>query len=134
MHPTLYSLKSFNMKFLKTHKTIMCKAHKGELSMKGKILLLGFMFAITLFMITSPVVVYAQEGETAVTGDKFMAMAISTGISTIAASYAVAKTGVAALATITEKPELFGRTILYVGLAEGIAIYGVLVAFLIWIS
>jgi len=112
----------------------MCKAHKGELSMKGKILLLGFMFAITLFMITSPVVVYAQEGETAVTGDKFMAMAISTGISTIAASYAVAKTGVAALATITEKPELFGRTILYVGLAEGIAIYGVLVAFLIWIS
>ena len=64
---------------------------------------------------------------------RFISMAMSVGISCIASSYAVAKTGVAASATITERPELFGRTIVYVGMAEGIAIYGLLIAFLIWI-
>ena len=64
----------------------------------------------------------------------FVSMALAVIGSSIGAAIAVAKTGVAALATITEKPELFGRTILYVGLAEGIAIYGVLIALLIWIT
>ena len=106
--------------------------------MKIHVLVLGFLFAIALFSITAPVITHAvapQQAETEQpTEGKFMAMAIATGLSSIAAAYAVAKTGVAALATITEKPELFGRTILYVGLAEGIAIYGVLVALLIWIT
>jgi len=53
--------------------------------------------------------------------------------SCVGSAIAVAKTGVAALATITERPELFGRSIIYVGLAEGIAIYGLLVSLLLWI-
>ena len=65
---------------------------------------------------------------------KFLAMALSVGICSAAAGYAVAKIGVAAIASATEKPELFGRTIIFAGLAEGIAIYGLLVAFLIWIT
>ncbi|MEM2865283.1 MAG: ATP synthase subunit C [Candidatus Bathyarchaeia archaeon] len=64
---------------------------------------------------------------------KFLSMAIAVSIPSIGAGYAVAKTGTAAAATITERPELFGRTIVYVGMAEGIAIYGLLIAFLIWI-
>lgn len=67
-------------------------------------------------------------------GMGFMSMAISTGISCAAAAYAVAETGKGAIASITEKPELFGRTIIYVGLSEGIAIYGLLTTFLIWIT
>ena len=65
---------------------------------------------------------------------KFLAMALSVSICSIAAGYAVAKIGVAAIASAAEKPELFGRTIIFAGLAEGIAIYGLLIAFLIWIS
>ncbi|MGC8960882.1 MAG: ATP synthase subunit C [Candidatus Bathyarchaeia archaeon] len=64
---------------------------------------------------------------------KFLSMAIAVSFPSIGAGYAVAKTGTAAAATITERPELFGRTIVYVGMAEGIAIYGLLIAFLIWI-
>ena len=41
---------------------------------------------------------------------------------------AVAYTGSAALAAISERPELFGRAMVIVGLAEGIAIYGLIVA------
>ena len=65
---------------------------------------------------------------------KFYAMAIAVSVAAIASAYAVAKTGTAALASITEKPELFGRAIAFVGLAEGIAIYGLLVALLLWIT
>ena len=65
---------------------------------------------------------------------KFIAMTFSVAICALAAAYAVAKISVAAIASATEKPEILGRTIIFVGLAEGIAIYGLLVAFLIWIS
>jgi V/A-type H+/Na+-transporting ATPase subunit K len=51
--------------------------------------------------------------------------------STLGAAFAVAYTGAAALAAISEKPEVFGRTMVIVGLAEGIAIYGVVIAILL---
>src|ERR1019366_9378710 len=48
--------------------------------------------------------------------------------SSVGAGIAVAYTGSAALAAISEKPELFGRAMVFVGLSEGIAIYGLVVA------
>ena len=48
--------------------------------------------------------------------------------SAIGSAIAVAYTGAAALAAISEKPELFGRAMVIVGLAEGIAIYGLVIA------
>jgi V/A-type H+-transporting ATPase subunit K len=46
--------------------------------------------------------------------------------SSIGAAIAVAYTGSAALAAISERPEMFGRAMVVVGLAEGIAIYGLI--------
>lgn len=57
--------------------------------------------------------------------------ALATGLSVLGAGYAVAVVGAAALGAITEKPELFGRTLIFVGLAEGLAIYGLIVSILI---
>ena len=54
--------------------------------------------------------------------------AISVAGSSVGAGIAVAYTGAAALAAITERPELMGRAMVIVGLAEGIAIYGLIVA------
>ncbi len=51
--------------------------------------------------------------------------------SAIGAGIAVAYTGSAALATVSEQPDLFGRAMVVVGLAEGVAIYGLIVAVLI---
>jgi V/A-type H+/Na+-transporting ATPase subunit K len=39
--------------------------------------------------------------------------------------------GAAALAVIGEKPEVFGRTLIYLGLAEGVAIYGLVMSILL---
>jgi V/A-type H+-transporting ATPase subunit K len=57
--------------------------------------------------------------------------AIAVAGSAIGASIAVAYTGAAALAVISEKPEMFGRAMVIVGLAEGIAIYGLVVAIIL---
>ena len=72
--------------------------------------------------------------EATVASYKFLSMAIAVSLPAIGAGYAVAKTGSSAIASITEKPELFGKSIIFVGLAEGIAIYGLLIAFLVWIT
>jgi V/A-type H+-transporting ATPase subunit K len=64
-------------------------------------------------------------------GTAFLAAAIAVAASSLGAAVAVAYTGAAALAAVSEKPELFGRSIVIVGLAEGIAIYGLIIAVLI---
>jgi V/A-type H+-transporting ATPase subunit K len=56
---------------------------------------------------------------------------IPTAFSTLAAAYAVASIGAASLAVLAERPEVFGRTLIYLGLAEGIAIYGLVVSILL---
>jgi len=61
----------------------------------------------------------------------FLAIAISMGLGSLAAGYAVGKVGSAAIGAITEKPETFGKAVIFVGLAEGIAIYGLIVAIMI---
>lgn len=61
----------------------------------------------------------------------FVAAALAAGLSTLAAGYAVAVVGAAAVGALAEKPELLGRVLILVGLAEGIAIYGLIVAILI---
>ncbi len=51
--------------------------------------------------------------------------------SSIGAGIGVSYTGSAALAAISEKPDMFGRAMVFVGLAEGIAIYGLVIAIML---
>jgi V/A-type H+-transporting ATPase subunit K len=60
-----------------------------------------------------------------------VAAALATAVSAIGAAIAVARVGTAAVGAMAEKPELFGRLLIFVGLAEGIAIYGLIVSILI---
>jgi V/A-type H+-transporting ATPase subunit K len=61
----------------------------------------------------------------------FVAAALSTGLSSLGAGIAVASVGSAAIGAMAEKPELLGRALIMVGLAEGIAIYGIIISILI---
>jgi len=89
------------------------------------------LFTIILLTIGICGVTAAEQEEGRSTGLQFIAAGISVSLSCISAGYAVAKTGTAAIGAITERPELFGKCIAIVGLAEGIAIYGLLIAILI---
>lgn len=70
------------------------------------------------------------------TGDgfKFIAAALSTGLATIGAGVAVASVGSSAIGAISEDASLLGKTLIYVGMAEGIAIYGMIISILILFS
>ncbi|HOU36540.1 MAG TPA: ATP synthase subunit C [Candidatus Omnitrophota bacterium] len=78
---------------------------------------------------------FAQEAkasvDASVTRWAFLAAAISTGLSALAAGIAVAYVGAAAVGAVSEKPEMAGRALIFVGLAEGIAIYGLIIAIMI---
>ena len=91
---------------------------------------------LLITLVSSVVKVYGQDepvpGEEAkVIGWGFAAAAFSTAIGCIGAGIAVAYVGSAALGAIGEKPELAARALIYVGLAEGIAIYGLIIAIMI---
>lgn len=64
-------------------------------------------------------------------GSAFIGAAIAVAASSLGAGIAIAYAGSAALATVSEQPDLFGRAMVVVGLAEGVAIYGLIVAVLI---
>ncbi len=61
----------------------------------------------------------------------YLGAALATGLAALGSGYAVALVGSAAVGTLAEKPELLGRVLIFVGLAEGIAIYGVIISIMI---
>jgi len=63
-------------------------------------------------------------------GLALLGIGLPTGLAAIAAAIALGPIGSASLAVIAEKPEMFGRTLVYMGLAEGIAIYGLVMSIL----
>ncbi|PFG38895.1 V/A-type H+-transporting ATPase subunit K [Georgenia soli] len=74
------------------------------------------------------------QGTSQAGGDSWAALigaAIAVAGSSLGAAVAVAYTGSAALAAMSERPEIFGRAMVIVGLAEGIAIYGLIVAIIL---
>ncbi len=64
-------------------------------------------------------------------GLKFIGAALSTGLACIGCGIGVAAASSAAIGAISEDPKLLGRTIIFVGLAEGIAIYGLIISIMI---
>lgn len=74
----------------------------------------------------------AAAGEISIgLGLAIIGIGIPTALSTVGAAIAVGPIGAASLAVLAEKPEMFGRTLIYLGLAEGIAIYGLVISILL---
>ncbi len=73
----------------------------------------------------------ATDAPAATSSGALIGAAIAVAGGSIGAAIAVAYTGSAAIAAMSERPELFGRAMVIVGLAEGIAIYGLVIAILL---
>lgn len=83
-------------------------------------------------LVFSAGLVWAQgQPDPSVVRFAFLSAAIVMGMSAIGAGIAVAYIGAAAVGAMTEKPEVGPRALMYVGLAEGLAILGFAIAFLI---
>jgi V/A-type H+/Na+-transporting ATPase subunit K len=107
----------------------------------GAVLMVGAIVLVVAALAAGPA---AAAGTAAAAGAKIAAVsatssntgallgaAIAVAGSTIGAGIAVAYAGAAALAVMSERPELFGRAMVIVGLAEGIAIYGLIIGIIL---
>ena len=64
-------------------------------------------------------------------GMKYIGAALAVGLSGIGGGIAVASSASAALGAISENDKAFGKALIFVGLAEGVALYGLIVALLL---
>ena len=112
------------MKRVKT-KTMFWLGHVGFVSLAGLLMLW-----LSPAMAADGVAAASSLPEGAIQWG-FLAAAISTGLAALGAGIAVSNVGSAAIGAIAEKPEMLGRTLIVIGLAEGIAIYGLIVSILI---
>jgi V/A-type H+-transporting ATPase subunit K len=78
-------------------------------------------------------VAFAQTatGAASASTAKYLAAAAAVGLACIGGGLAVGQIGAAAMAAMSENPELSGKALPYVGLAEGICLWGFIVALMI---
>jgi V/A-type H+-transporting ATPase subunit K len=123
----------------------LIKVFKGEVSAKSaKSRLLthiaGFftviVFVLVMQMVISPRVFAAEEGAVTIVGTMaqglgFLSAALATGMSALGAGIAVAAAAPAAIGAFSENEKNFGKSLIFVALGEGVAIYGLLISILI---
>lgn len=73
----------------------------------------------------------AVDGAGLATGLGYLGAALVTGMSGIGSGVAVASSASAALGAISEDGSLFGKSMIFVAMAEGIALYGLIISFMI---
>jgi V/A-type H+-transporting ATPase subunit K len=89
-----------------------------------------FMVMVVIILVPDEAAAVGENGVSS-PGLGFIAAAISTGLATLGAGYAVGAVGSSALGAVSEDPKILGKTLIFVGLAEGIAIYGLIISILI---
>ena len=120
----------------------LIKVFKGNVSVKSAKIRLathvaGFVGAVglALYLAAATNGVHAQEAAvitgTIAQGLGFLAAALATGLSALGAGIAVAAAAPAAIGAFSENEKNFGKSLIFVALGEGVAIYGLLISILI---
>jgi V/A-type H+-transporting ATPase subunit K len=122
-----YILNRFGKDSLKTTKDLVL-AFKAY-----NVMILLMVVGLGLLWLASPETALAAGLPLRAPTDPYASLAagISAGLGSVGAGLAVGGTGAAAIGAVAEKPGFLGISLIYVGLAEGIAIYGLLIAFLV---
>lgn len=104
-------------------------------SFSGIFFVILFLFVTSLFY-TSPV--FAADGAKAIFsmpekayGLAFLGAGLSVGLACVGTGIATGMSAAAAIGAVSEDPKLLGTSLLFVGLSEGIAIYGLIIAIMI---
>jgi len=88
-------------------------------------LVLSSLFGIGTTAIAADTVAAADNN----LGIGLLAAALSVGLAGIGGGIAVSASAAAAIGAISENDKVFGKALIFVALAEGIALYGLLIAF-----
>ena len=73
----------------------------------------------------------ATAAASSAAGFAYVAAALSTGLSCIGGGIAVSSAASAALGAISEDSSILGKSLIFIGLAEGVCLYGLIVSFMI---
>jgi len=91
--------------------------------------------SLVLLLVAAAPVLFAQSTAAGAAAPglviKYIAAALAVGIATLGGGIAVGQIGAAAMAAMSENPDLSGRALPFVGLAEGICLWGFIVALMI---
>lgn len=97
-------------------------------------LFFGILLTASAFMFTGDAMA-AQEGASAAAsssaGMGYLAAALATGLSCLGGGIAVSAAASAALGAISEDSSILGKSLIFVGLAEGVCLYGLIISFMI---
>lgn len=91
----------------------------------------------TLVLAAAPTTTVADETTTSGPFDRIgiaIAAALAVGLAAASAGYAISSVGSAAISALAEKPDTFFKSFLVVVLAEALAIYGLIMAILLWLK
>lgn len=91
----------------------------------------GIFLLGTIVLFTSTANAAVADNATIASGLGLIAAGLAIGLSCIGSGYAVASSASAALGALSEDSSVFGKALIFVALAEGIALWGFIVAFLI---
>lgn len=107
----------------------------GKSKHRGRRAIIANLAVFTIVFLLSTVYVYAQPvsentSELALAA-AFIAAALVTGLGAIGTGIAVSSAAAAAIGAVSENENNFGKSMIFVAMAEGIAIYGLLISFMI---
>lgn len=92
----------------------------------------GILLVASVVMLAGTSSVKAAAADSGLaTGLGYIAAALVTSISGLGSGIAVASSASAALGALSEDGSLFGKSIIFVAMAEGIALYGLIISFMI---
>ena len=113
--------------------------NRGERTAKrGKRALMGNILAFTATVLVCSAYIFSGQAHAAEPGGAglaeaaaYIGAALVTGMACIGAGIAVGSSATAAIGAVSENEKVMGKAIIFVAMAEGIAIYGLLISFMI---
>jgi len=116
----------------------LCRKKNGK--RRGKLALIANLVSFTAVFLLVTLFIFSGRAAANPVGDgsndmataaAFIAAALVTGLGAIGTGIAVSNTAAAAIGAISEDEKNFGKAMIFVAMAEGIAIYGLLISFMI---
>ena len=97
-------------------------------------LFFGTMIAAAAFMFSGNAFAAeetAAAASTSAAGMGYLSAALATGLACLGGGLAVSAAASAALGAISEDSSILGKSLIFVGLAEGVCLYGLIISFMI---
>lgn len=101
-------------------------------ALAGNVVMFFGVMAITcVFFLSGNAYAASETAASSATGLGYLSAALSVGLACIGGGIAVSAAASAALGAISEDGSILGKSLIFVGLAEGVCLYGLVVAFMI---